>query len=68
MPDISMCEGLHCPIKNKCYRFTATPNEPYQSYHTWSYRYDNKCRGFESNAKTKTKRDINNKLYYKERD
>ena len=31
MPDISMCEGGMCPIKETCYRFTADPSD-YQSY------------------------------------
>lgn len=32
MPDITMCPGNSCPRKQECYRFTATPNEHYQSY------------------------------------
>ena len=32
MPDISMCEGGMCPIKETCYRFTADPSEYMQSY------------------------------------
>lgn len=32
MPDISMCKGDGCPIKQDCYRFTARPSEFYQSY------------------------------------
>jgi hypothetical protein len=31
MPDISMCPGDDCPLKEECYRFKATPSE-YQSY------------------------------------
>jgi hypothetical protein len=31
MPDISMCQGEDCPVKKKCYRHTATPNQ-WQSY------------------------------------
>jgi hypothetical protein len=34
MPDISLCEGGDCPFKETCYRFTAKPNELYQSYFT----------------------------------
>lgn len=26
MPDITMCSGEGCPLKENCYRFTATPN------------------------------------------
>jgi hypothetical protein len=32
MPDISMCSGEGCPIKDTCYRFTATPTDPWQAY------------------------------------
>jgi hypothetical protein len=32
MPDITMCEGVLCPHKENCYRFTATPSEFRQSY------------------------------------
>lgn len=32
MPDISMCMGGDCPLKETCYRFTAKPNEYRQSY------------------------------------
>jgi hypothetical protein len=31
MPDISMCPGNDCPLKEECYRHKATPSE-YQSY------------------------------------
>lgn len=31
MPDITMCDGKGCPLKQNCYRFTAKPNER-QSY------------------------------------
>ena len=32
MADISMCPGTECPVKEKCYRFTATASEFMQSY------------------------------------
>lgn len=32
MPDITMCSGLGCPLKENCYRHTATPSEFRQSY------------------------------------
>lgn len=32
VPDITMCKGTGCPLRNSCYRFTATPNEYRQSY------------------------------------
>jgi len=32
MPDITMCTGGECPIRERCYRFKATPSEYRQSY------------------------------------
>ncbi len=29
MPDITMCPGTGCPMREQCYRYMATPN-PYQ--------------------------------------
>lgn len=49
MPDITMCNGDNCPLKETCYRFTATPDEFRQTYFTdapynrgeCSYHYKN---------------------------
>jgi len=30
--DLDMCEGLNCPLKNRCYRYTAPKDYKYQSY------------------------------------
>lgn len=27
MPDICMCRNKKCPLKSKCYRFMAVPNQ-----------------------------------------
>ena len=32
MSDITMCPGTDCPVKEKCYRFTAPKSEFMQSY------------------------------------
>ena len=32
MADISKCEGLDCPLKETCYRYTSYPDEDYQAY------------------------------------
>ena len=55
MPDITMCTGEDCPMKDGCYRFTANANEFMQSYfmnapikedntcdHYWPNKDDNK--------------------------
>lgn len=47
MADIAMCGGEHCPIKQKCYRYTATPNQEWQSWHDYVYDPDKKqCDGY----------------------
>lgn len=45
MPDITMCEGKECPIKNQCYRYTANPSD-YQSYFAESPWDGEKCEMF----------------------
>ena len=32
MADITKCKGTNCPVKEKCYRFTAKSDEILQSY------------------------------------
>lgn len=32
MPDITMCDGSGCPLKEKCYRHTAKPSPYRQSW------------------------------------
>ena len=32
MPDITMCTGVGCPLKETCYRYKAKPNELWQSF------------------------------------
>lgn len=34
--DITKCEGTNCPLKEKCYRFTAPADDEWQSYFTES--------------------------------
>ena len=34
MPDISMCHGGKCPMKDKCYRYLGKPTPNWQSYFT----------------------------------
>ena len=57
MPDIAMCEGIGCPMRDACYRYTATPSEFRQSYfmdipynkesgeceHYWEHADDGGC-------------------------
>ena len=43
MPDITMCEGEGCDVKNTCYRFTAKPSKFMQSYFTATPIKDEGC-------------------------
>jgi hypothetical protein len=56
MPDITMCAGYRynewvksqCPIKTKCYRFTAEPKISGQSYMPAPYNFEtDSCEYFE---------------------
>ena len=47
MPDITMCVGTGCPLRETCYRYMAEPNEYRQSFadftakviHNWDAGY-----------------------------
>jgi hypothetical protein len=46
MPDIAMCKGTDCPLKNECYRFLATPSEYRQSYFVIPPIENGECQEF----------------------
>lgn len=50
MPDISMCLNEECPLKDRCYRFTATPNEDWQSYAEFAPDENGECEAFRDNG------------------
>lgn len=45
MPDITMCRNESCELKEKCYRWTATPSR-WQSYAKFENSHDEPCRDF----------------------
>lgn len=49
MPDISMCTAHSCPMKEYCYRYTATPNPFRQSYASFSPDENGECDYFWQN-------------------
>ena len=58
MADICMCTGKGCHEREKCYRFTATPNPYRQSYFAELPPMKNgKCTEFWSNESRGAKRD-----------
>lgn len=42
MPDITMCKGKDCPLKETCYRYKAKPSD-LQSYFIEPPYKDDKC-------------------------
>jgi len=45
MPDITMCHGKECPMKEKCYRYMALANK-YQSFFMNTPHVDGACESF----------------------
>jgi len=43
MPDIAMCQGNECPLKETCYRYKAEPSKYRQSYLAESPFYNRHC-------------------------
>lgn len=35
-----MCQNENCPLKDGCYRYTATPDEYRQSYAMFEYKFE----------------------------
>ena len=53
-PDISMCRSNTCPLKDTCYRFTATPNPYRQAYADFKYNDETKeCNHYWNNVEYK---------------
>lgn len=52
MPDITMCKNSTCPLRDKCYRATATP-DTYQYYADFKHK-DGKCDDFMLDLRQKT--------------
>ena len=46
MPDISLCFGEGCPLKENCYRFKAPPDDYLQSYFTIPPFKEGSCEFF----------------------
>jgi hypothetical protein len=46
MADISKCVGKDCPIKEKCYRYTAPKSLIWQSYANFKYIEGEGCKDF----------------------
>ena len=55
MPDITLCANKNCPLKDKCYRFTATPDPLWQSYADFE-PVKGKCDHFWDNTNKKGKK------------
>ena len=53
MPDISMCSGKGCELKNRCYRFTAKQSYMQSFFGTPPNRKPYKCVYFWENLNYK---------------
>lgn len=50
MPDISMCVNKDCPLRMKCYRYTAIPDKYWQSFSTFQPNAEGTCDSFWDNT------------------
>lgn len=50
MADITMCTGTGCPLREKCYRYTATPNEYRQSFADFTTKLTAEKDGYGENG------------------
>ena len=57
MPDISMCKGGECPLKETCYRYTAMPGERQSYFLIPPFRKGGACDYFWYNNENKKKRE-----------
>lgn len=46
MPDITMCNGLGCAVKDRCMRYLLRPDPNWQSYFAKSPGTDETCEHF----------------------
>ena len=53
MPDITMCEGKDCPLKDNCYRFKAKPSKYRQSYFMNEPYKNDSCEYFTEDSNDK---------------
>ena len=51
MPDIEMCMNEECPLKKKCYRYTAIPTAYVQSYSMYKPDEEGECPVYWDNEK-----------------
>lgn len=64
MSDITMCTGEGCPLKNKCYRYTAHADPYWQSYFmTPPYKNGELCAQFWENEQTNKKVEKNERKH-----
>ena len=51
MPDIQMCLDNKCPMRKRCYRYTAIPDSQWQSVgNSMRKKNQKKCKMFCDNA------------------
>jgi hypothetical protein len=63
MSDVTMCDGIYCPIRSKCYRYCAIPNY-YQFYFIktpFEYEYCDKFISLQEEQDLSNKKFVNTK-------
>ncbi len=61
MPDIALCRGTGCPLKEGCYRFTAKPDELQSYFAIVPVKFDGTCRYYWDNGKLKPVKKTNSR-------
>jgi hypothetical protein len=59
MPDITMCHGEGCPLKEKCKRHTIKPDEYWQAYFTETPYENDECDYYWADPKFKDNESLN---------
>tara|TARA_R110002167_G_scaffold82498_5_gene225108 strand:+ start:2917 stop:3159 length:243 start_codon:yes stop_codon:yes gene_type:complete len=65
MPDLTMCPGDECPIKNKCYRYRAVQELAQPYFRDIPFNFEkHECQGFKDiNETSASVRNIDDKSW-----
>lgn len=67
MPDLTMCQGNNCKMRDSCYRYTAMPN-PWRQMYFMSSPFDSligKCEYYNLDTRTEAEKQ-RDKYWYDE--
>lgn len=63
MPDICMCKGTGCAVKDFCFRHIAKPDPHWQSYFTKAPGEDQYCEHYAREGKKAPKRELSEAVF-----